>query len=151
MLTTRDLPRFVPCAVFAIFFSVSTPAGPGGDKPAIPPAARAQLLESHTFFERNDGQSDKRVLYLGQGLGYEVFLTSNGATFVFNEAVAKNHRTSRGMRRVVRLSLVGADPRVEVSGADALAGKSNYFSGSDPKGWHTQIPQFVPVLVSVTT
>jgi hypothetical protein len=35
-----------------------------------------------------------------------------------------------------------------VTGTEELPGKSNYFSGSDPKQWHTRIPQFEKVRYS---
>ncbi len=41
-----------------------------------------------------------------------------------------------------------ANPEVEVCGIEPLPGTSNYFSGSDPKLWHTRIPQFAKVRYS---
>lgn len=46
------------------------------------------------------------------------------------------------MQTVLRMKLVGANQKPEVSGADELPGKVNYFLGNDPKKWHTNIPTF---------
>jgi hypothetical protein len=46
---------------------------------------------------------------------------------------------------VVRLRLVGANPKAEVSGADELPGKANYFIGNDPKKWRTNVPTYAKV------
>jgi hypothetical protein len=46
---------------------------------------------------------------------------------------------------VVRMKLVGANASAEVSGADELPGKSNYFIGNDPKNWRTNVPTYAKV------
>jgi hypothetical protein len=50
--------------------------------------------------------------------------------------------------RYFRLRFAGTNPQTEVTGTEELPGKSNYFSGSDPKQWHTRIPQFEKVRYS---
>jgi hypothetical protein len=46
---------------------------------------------------------------------------------------------------VLRMKLVGADPKARVSGLDALPSTSNYFIGNDPKKWWTHIPNYAKV------
>jgi hypothetical protein len=46
---------------------------------------------------------------------------------------------------VVRASLVGANPAQTLTGEDELAGKSNYFTGSDPAGWKTGVANYSSV------
>jgi hypothetical protein len=46
---------------------------------------------------------------------------------------------------VLRMKLVGANGRANVTGLEELPGKSNYFIGSDPKKWHTNVPNYVRV------
>jgi hypothetical protein len=46
---------------------------------------------------------------------------------------------------VLRMKLVGANPRAKVSGLDELPGKSNYFIGNDPKKWRTNVPNYAKV------
>jgi hypothetical protein len=40
------------------------------------------------------------------------------------------------------MKLQGANARASVTGADALPGKSNYFTGSDPSQWRTDVPTY---------
>jgi uncharacterized repeat protein (TIGR01451 family) len=48
---------------------------------------------------------------------------------------------------VLRLRFLGADPPAGVTGLDALPGKSNYFTGSDPDHWRTNVPNYARVSV----
>ncbi len=43
------------------------------------------------------------------------------------------------------LRLVGARPDAEVTGRDELPGKANYFIGTDPKKWRTNVPTYAKV------
>src|SRR5215831_13601012 len=46
---------------------------------------------------------------------------------------------------VLRMRLVGANPQAKVSGLEQLPGKSNYFIGSDPRKWRTNVPNYAKV------
>jgi hypothetical protein len=46
---------------------------------------------------------------------------------------------------VLRMTLVGSNPKAKVTGLDELPGKSNYFIGNDPKKWRTNVPQYAKV------
>ncbi len=46
---------------------------------------------------------------------------------------------------VVRMKLVGANPKAKVTGLDPLPGKSNYFIGNDPKKWRTNVSNYAKV------
>src|SRR5579862_3939264 len=54
----------------------------------IPLAAATQALRANIFFERNDGQTDRQVLYLSHSLDYSLFLTRTGATIAVAEPEA---------------------------------------------------------------
>jgi hypothetical protein len=43
------------------------------------------------------------------------------------------------------MKLVGANTSATVTGAEELAGKSNYFIGNDPKKWRTNVPNYAQV------
>src|SRR5262249_25600524 len=45
-------------------------------------------------------------------------------------------------RDVFRLRLVGVNPYAELVARDELPARSNYFIGSDPSQWHTNVPQY---------
>jgi hypothetical protein len=77
-----------------------------------------------------------------------MFLTRNGITFVLPTSQKNQSGLAARQSRFFRLRFVDVNPSVAVSGVDALPGTSNYFSGSDPKLWHTRIPQFAMVRYS---
>ena len=115
-------------------------------KPSLPTSP--QLLQDHIFFERNDGQADSQVLYLSRTSGYSLFLTRTGATIVLPGLQKKTSAAVTQPAPHFRLRFESTNPQTEVTGIEALPGTSNYFSGSDPKLWHTRVPQFAKVRYS---
>ena len=136
------------------------------------PAAttRCQFREAYgrlpMQFEANAGQADPRVKFLARGGGYTLFLTATGATLLLpqsarepvpvhgmpSRSVARRssevhrRRPSASQRTVsLQMRLLGATPNPSVAGADELPGKVNYFIGSDPHRWHTNIPTYAKV------
>jgi hypothetical protein len=51
----------------------------------------------------------------------------------------------RTTNSVLRMKLVGANASAAVTGAEELPGKSNYFIGSDPTKWRTNVPNYAQV------
>jgi len=120
---------------------------------------RALRIDSRPLplsFEPNEGQMDARARFVSRGSGYALFLTPNEAVF---ELTARSHSAlarsglvtlapspgttqSRTAPWVLHMRLVGANPATRVEGLDKLLGKSNYFVGSDPKKWRTNIPTY---------
>ena len=47
---------------------------------------------------------------------------------------------------VVRMKFHRADAHAKISGAEPLPGRSNYFLGSDPARWRTDIPHYARVV-----
>lgn len=93
-------------------------------------------------FEANRGQTDPQVRYLARGAGYGLFLTANEAVL----ALHSRKRTQAGHgTSVIRMKLVQATPTPEVTGADLLPGKSNYFIGNDESKWRNNVPLFARV------
>ncbi|MCI0529256.1 MAG: SBBP repeat-containing protein, partial [Nitrospira sp.] len=109
-------------------------------------------------FEVNQGQTDAQVKFLSRGRGYSLFLTSTEAVLVLRKPQTedKSEATKVGKFRalpsleppsmdVLRMKLVGANPESQITGQDELPGKVNYFVGSDPAKWRTDIPTFAKV------
>src|SRR5207245_1461810 len=48
-------------------------------------------------------------------------------------------------RTVLRMIFIGANPEPSVVGAEELPGKANYFIGSDPANWRTDVPTYAKV------
>lgn len=106
-------------------------------------------------FEANEGQTDDRVKFLSRGSGYTLFLTSNDAVLVLSrpridgksafKGRAKPVEPAEVQRAVLRMKLVGSNPVAQVKGQNKLPGKRNYFVGSDPEKWRTDIPTYARV------
>ena len=87
-------------------------------------------------FEANGGQAPSQVRFLARGPGYQVFLTGYEAVLALAQAA--------GAGAALRMKLSGANPTA-VTGEDPLPGKSNYFIGSDPKQWRSNLPNYAKV------
>ncbi|HKY42980.1 MAG TPA: SBBP repeat-containing protein [Pyrinomonadaceae bacterium] len=93
-------------------------------------------------FEANRGQTESQVKFLSRGSGYSLFLTSTEAVLALRKA---NVGSGDANSDVLRMKLVGANPQPPVTGLDELPGKVNYFIGSDPKKWRTDVPTYARV------
>src|SRR5260370_1175416 len=95
------------------------------------------------MFEPNRGQSNSNVKFLARGPGYSLFLDADGAVLASQRARNSSHPDSGA--KLWRMKLAGANRGALVTGAEQLPGKSNYFIGSDPAKWRSNIPQFARV------
>jgi len=89
------------------------------------------------YFEANKGQTNEQVRFLARGSRSTLFLTPSEAVLVFT------HREVS--RTVLRMTFIGANPEPSVVGAEELPGKANYFIGSDPANWRTDVPTYAKV------
>jgi len=116
-------------------------------------------------FEANHGQTEEQVKFLARGSGYSLFLTSTEAVFSLQTrggadtqtwepkaAITERHKkqnrqTSRrhslGVSpSVLRLQLIGAHTKPEVTGLQKQAGHSNYFIGRERLHWRTNVAHY---------
>jgi photosystem II stability/assembly factor-like uncharacterized protein len=107
-------------------------------------------------FEANQGQVDRRVKFFSRDSGHSLFLTSSEAVLSLHKPAAHTPKqqisektttvVSKGEAEneatALRMKLIGAHSNPRVIGLDELPGKNNYFSGSDPKKWRTNVPNF---------
>jgi RHS repeat-associated protein len=123
------------------------PAASVAGQPASPtPAVAGHPSLDQAFahvplaFEPNVGQvsgaNADQVQYLSHGPGYSLFLTGNAAV------LSLARPGSPGVSDVVKEQFVGASPSPQVAAGQELASRSNYFTGSDPSAWHTDVPQY---------
>ena len=142
------------------------------DAPA-PGALRPAIGESYgnlpLSFEANQGQTDPQVKFLSRGNGYVLFLTDKAAVLALtpngepkdrrlsgktphNSAPSsRNDRkvaTTSAKRDVVRMELIGATHKKCAVGVDRLPGTANYFIGSDPAKWQSDMPTYTKVRYS---
>jgi hypothetical protein len=107
-------------------------------------------------FEANQGQTAEQVKFLARGSGYTLFLTSTESVLVLRspEVGGPGNRVTPGKAvtskrstpsAVLRMKLLGANPRPAVEGREELPGKSHYFIGADRKRWRTNVPQYARV------
>jgi hypothetical protein len=83
-------------------------------------------------FEPNAGRWDPHVKFSARTGSYRVFLTARGA-----ELSASQHAIS--------ISVLNANPRAEVSGADELRCQTSYFLGNRKENWRTGVPNYARV------
>src|SRR5438445_6512355 len=107
---------------------------------ALPVVAAADARVSESYgklplqFEANRGQTHKDVRFLSRGAGYSLYLTADEAVLVLNKPPADAKRDARSRQAhaksvALRMSLVGAARKPQVTGLDELQGKANYFIG----------------------
>jgi hypothetical protein len=125
-------------------------------------------------FEINQGQTDRRVRFLSRGRGYALFLTGNEAVLTLHKGsprsqfasdaagrrlpmvngwlhpaafkpAAADRQSQQTTTEVLRMRLIGANARANISGLEELPGRSNYFIGQDPTKWRTQVPNYARV------
>ena len=112
-------------------------------------------------FEANRGQTDRSVGFLARGSGYTLFLKPDEAVFALSKkqggkatdagpdratpdtAGRRSERSAHStISSVLRMQLVGASHAAASAGADELGGKANYFIGSDPAKWQTNVSTY---------
>lgn len=147
MTSSRPLRR--PCGIpslivawVSLLFCGSSLARTGAWSSNTPSGS---LKTDELFFERNDGQADREVMYVSRASSYSIFLNHTGITIVLLEPAKKDSDASPPSPSYFRLAFENANSQAQVAGVEQLPGISNYFTGSDPQQWHTRIPQFAKV------
>ena len=107
-------------------------------------------------FEQNTGQTDAAVDFIARGAGYSLFLEATEAVFVLSNQSGKQRtsaaqpsnknreRNSSVSRQstVMRMKLLGANPKAAAEGAEKHGGTVNYFVGNDQSKWRSGIATF---------
>jgi hypothetical protein len=117
-------------------------------------------------FERNRGQTDSRVQFLARGSGYTLFLGPDAVTAVIRGAARGSTDSNNTLDRqdyatvggpptaeqgstepptpfrAVRMQFVGSNDETTFEGREPTGGISNYFIGTDPDEWRTDIPHY---------
>src|SRR5947209_15850040 len=87
-------------------------------------------------FEANQGQAAPQVDFMAYGKSYTLSLMPNSAELALQQGSTKDR---------LYVQLVGGNAAAPGVGRDELITKSNYFSGSDPGRWHTNIANYAKV------
>jgi hypothetical protein len=113
-------------------------------------------------FEVNRGQTDASVRFLSRGSGYTLFLSGDEAVFELQgsdgtgslgsacrHAVAPTSKRGRTPNQsttsVLRVRLQNSNRAANVASEEELPGRSNYFTGTDPAKWLSNVPTFAKV------
>ena len=99
--------------------------------------------------------------FYSRGKDYGLFLTPTEAVLALSKVSIKKPDKGAGIKEenittesafqhskqtsVLRMKLKGANPQPEVKGIDELSGKANYFAGTSPDKWHTDIATYAKV------
>src|SRR5437870_3232276 len=146
---SEELKRRTPVLAAIVMLTAIAPTGGAPGSSPLPPQAKQPATASYgklrLHFEANRGQTDERVKFLARGSGYGLFLTSTESVLVLRKPEAARPGEASRPPGVVRLKLLGANPRPAVEGREELPGKSHYFIGNDPKKWRTDVPHYARV------
>ncbi|HEX8370743.1 MAG TPA: SBBP repeat-containing protein, partial [Pyrinomonadaceae bacterium] len=105
----------------------------------VSPSIKTDFGELPLSFEANAGQTDEQVKFISRGQGFALFLTGRETVL----SLRKNDFQTPPA--VLRMRLDGGSQAPEVFGQNELAGKSNYFVGSEPEKWKRDVPNFSSV------
>ena len=130
-------------------------------KNSVDEKSRVRINKSYgklpLHFEANEGQADGQVKFLTRGNGYNMLFTPTESVLVLNKRLTDSKAQPEDRASVlpessasqpkfqstaIRMRLEGANPSPKMAGEDILPGKSNYFTGGDPKKWRTNISNY---------
>ncbi len=140
----------VRCAILLLLTSAPAfAANKTGIRPIAPIYGQIPL-----HFEANQGQTDSEVKFLSRGKGYTLFLTPTEAVLSLRKTMKVDKEIIPSVDEVgdpgtrtstVRMKLIGADRDPKITGLEELPGRANYFIGSDPTKWRTDVPLYAKV------
>lgn len=120
------------------------------------------IAQPSTGFLQNRGQLDDTVLYYASGPAVSIFLTREAIVLDVKEETERNdcsnqlccHSGALGstpaeaQRRgwSLWIEFAGGRPSPAVSGRDELPVRHNFFLGSDPSEWRTDVPSYEQVI-----
>lgn len=129
---------------------VYSSSGYGNKTPAVR-SDLARLKDSYSriplSFEANYGQADKNVRFISRGSGYSLALTPTTFSLAVANPLNKNEE-SRASASVLHATLLGGNAVAKLTGIERLLTKTNYFIGSDPRKWKTNVPSYAKVKYS---
>jgi hypothetical protein len=128
-------------AALALALVSAVPARADADTaPTLPTVSRPSVPLA---FEANVGQTDPRARFATRADHMALFLGATGAVLSLDADGAGPEQPS-----AVQLTFVAASRDVLVEGVDRQPGPAHHYRGRDPRGWHTNVPQFARVRYS---
>jgi Concanavalin A-like lectin/glucanases superfamily/Beta-propeller repeat len=118
-------------------FQATTTTTTGADSSSVPGALGSLPLS----FEANQGQTDSHVQFLARAPGYGLFLTSTEAVLSLTQTTG-TAESAAPETSTVRMQFVGGNTSAQMQGLDLQTGTSNYFVGSNPLNWITDVANY---------
>jgi hypothetical protein len=106
--------------------------------PAIGSASGLSKIRLPLIFEDNAGQAGGTARFIARSPDYLIGLEPSGAAVMLASPPA-------GASIALEIRLEGADPSSQMTAEEKSVGVSNYFIGSDPAAWRTNIPHYTRV------
>jgi len=132
-------------------------AGPQNSESQASQGAIEEYSKLPMRFEPNLGQVDSQVKFLSRGPGYSLYLTHSEAVLSLANMQRRVNEPDglilawRGIKSdiaglaVLRMRMVGANPKAAMEGENRQPGKSNYLIGNDPEKWRTNVAQYASI------
>jgi hypothetical protein len=137
-------------------FGQSTAAQLSVNEGSVVADLRSRYASLRLSFERNMGQAPGDVQFLARGANYTAFLRADEIELALsrphlseNNGVGTVGRGKAGRTdgtvSVLRINFAGATTGRRLQGIEELPGKVNYFLGSNPAGWRSDVPTFARI------
>jgi len=137
----RALPAITALTIISASFGLGQPpvfaASPDHRPPLSTNRPEAKLLSVPLSFEPNQGQAAPTVQFLSRGPGYALFLSPGQVVLNLERPSPEAASTD-----TVRMSLIGANLKVQAAGLARQPGVVSYFIGNDPKNWRPVTIEF---------
>src|SRR6185369_2745044 len=129
----------IPAVLATRLMRTSMASAPVAALPVTQQSTNAEIADRYgrlpLSFERNEGQTDRAVKFVSRGTGYDFFLTDTGAVLTLRKprpledgftrpALAEPGTVDqRRNASIIRLNMLGTNPRSPLDGEDQLPGK----------------------------
>ena len=126
----------------------ATPASFSSARQHYTAGLRAAYGRLPLSFEESTGQTKHGVRFVSRGDGYSLLLSPSEAVLALRIARAQHGESTNSLEptsSILHLKLLGADRAARIEGLQELSGKNNYFIGSDPRKWRTNVPVYARV------
>lgn len=124
---------------FFVIAALMPPASPAfaSIRPVVSPAGQLPVL-----FEENRGQAPDEVRFLARTADFLLLLTGREAILVPWNRAASTPQEGSPAPSVVRMTFPGSDGETHIAGEQAESARTSYLRGSDPAGWHGNVPNY---------
>jgi hypothetical protein len=127
-----------------------------GSSPQSQAQAQSLLNQMPVRFEANEGQFGAQTQFVAQAPGYSMYLGTTSATLVASASNSSSTGStdpaatsdSTTTSAAVNFQMVGANASAQATRLNPLATTTNYFTGSNPSQWHTNVPNYGSVQYS---